>query len=141
MFSEVALQLRNRAAWLMSERYDLIVADYCFPLPVHINASRMVVRNADEAISMLRLQRSVFLERGLVALTPSVTAMDLPRGGRFRIWVDWHECSVTGEGTLQSQVIYYCHQTPGGFRIEMVDYTRLAMPEMQPRLAGLALSA
>jgi hypothetical protein len=38
MFSEVTSQLRNRAAWLISGRYDLIVADYCRPLPVHLAA-------------------------------------------------------------------------------------------------------
>lgn len=141
MFSEVTSQLRNRAAWLISGRYDLIVAAYCLPLPVDLAANRLIVRDADEAIAMLRLQRSVFLDRGVVGLTPSVTAMDLLRAGRFRLWVDWHELAVSENDLLQSKVIYYCPQTPTGFRIEMVDYASLAMPGLQPRLAELALSA
>ena len=141
MFSEVASQLRNRASWLMSEQYDPIMADYCFPLPLHLAHSRVIVRNPDEAVAMLRLQRAAFLERGVVGLTPCVTAMDLPRGGRFRIWVDWHELTVSDQGPLQSKVIYYCRQTPTGFRIEMVDYTRLSMPELHTQFAALALSA
>jgi hypothetical protein len=141
MFSEVASRLRNRASWLMAEQYDRILADYCFPLPVHLDTSRVIVRNPDEAAAMLRLQRTAFLERGVVALTPCVTAMDLPRGGRFRIWVDWHELTVSEQGPLQSKVIYYCRQVPGGFRIEMVDYTRLSMPELHTQFAALALSA
>jgi hypothetical protein len=141
MFSEVASQLRNRASWLMSEHYDRIVADYCFPLPVHLDHSRVIVRNPDEASAMLRLQRAAFLERGVISLTPSVTAMDLPRGGRFRIWVDWHEVTLSDQVSPQSKAIYYCRQTPGGFQIEMVDYTRLSMPELQTQFAALALSA
>lgn len=141
MFSEVASQLRNRAAWLMSEQYDPIVADYCFPLPVHLDNSRVIVRSADEATAMLTLQRAAFMERGVIALTPSVTAMDLPRGGRFRIWVDWHEMTLSDQAPLQSKAIYYCRQTPTGFRIEMVDYTRLSMPELHSQFAALALSA
>jgi hypothetical protein len=125
----------------MSEHYDPIVADYCFPLPVHLDNSRVIVRNPDEATAMLRLQRTAFVECGVIALTPSVTAMDLPRKGRFRIWVDWHELTVSGHGPLQSKVIYYCRQTPTGFKIEMVDYTRLSMPELQTHFAALALSA
>jgi hypothetical protein len=141
MFSEVALQLRNRASWLMAGHYDRIVAEYCFPLPVHLDASRVIVRSATEATAMLRLQHATFVERGVVALKPSVTAMDLPRGGRFRIWVDWYEVTVSDQGPLQSKAIYYCRQASAGFQIEMVDYTRLSMPELQTQFAALALSA
>jgi hypothetical protein len=141
MFSEVASQLRNRAAWLMAEHYDRIMAEYCFPLPVHLDTSRVIVRSAEEARAMLRLQRATFLERGVIALKPSVTATDLPRGGRFRIWVDWHELRVSDQTPLQSKAIYYCRQTPSGFQIEMIDYTRLSMPELQTQFAALALSA
>jgi hypothetical protein len=141
MFSEVASQLRNRASWLMAGNYERIVAEYSFPLPVHLDASRVIVRSATEATAMLRLQHADMMERGVVALTPSVTAMDLPRGGRFRIWVDWQETTLSDQGPLQSKAIYYCRQTPSGFQIEMVDYTRLSMPELQSQFAALALSA
>jgi hypothetical protein len=125
----------------MAGHYDRIVADYCFPLPVDLDSSRVIVRSADEATAMLRLQRATFLERGVIALKPSVTAMDLPRGGRFRIWVDWHELMVSDQAPLQSKAIYYCRQTASGFQIEMVDYTRLSTPELQTQFAALALSA
>jgi hypothetical protein len=141
MFSEVASQLRNRAAWLVAGHYDRIVAEYCFPLLVHLDASRVIVRSATEATAMLRLQHATLTERGVIALKPCVTAMDLPRKGRFRIWVDWHEVTVSDQAPLQSKAIYYCRQTPAGFQIEMVDYTRLSTPELQPHFAALALSA
>ena len=120
MFSEVASQLRNRAAWLMAGHYDRIVAEYCFPLPVHLDASRVIVRSATEATAMLRLQRAAFMERGVIALKPSVSAMDLPRNGRFRIWVDWQELMLSDQGPLQSTALYYCRQPPDGFKIEIV---------------------
>ena len=141
MFSKVASQLRNRAAWLMAGHYDRIVAEYCFPLPVHLDGSRVIARSAAEATAMLSLQRAAFMERGVIALKPSVTAMDLPRGGRFRIWVDWQEMTLSDQGTMQSKTIYYCRQKPVGFQIEMVDYTRLSTPEPQTQFAALALSA
>ena len=141
MFSKVASQLRNRAAWLLAGDYDRIVAQYQFPLPVHLGSSRVIVRSAAEARSMLQLQRLGFMERGVVALIPTVSAMDLPRDGRFRVWVEWHELTLPEQGPVQSSALYYCRQTPAGFRIEMVDYTRLSMPELQPHFAALALSA
>jgi hypothetical protein len=141
MFSQVASQLRNRAAWLLTGQFDRIVAEYCFPLPVHLGPSRVIVRSPDEATAMLGLQQAAFLGRGVTALIPRVTAMDLPRGGRFRIWVDWHEEVRPGHRTKVSTVLYYCRQTLAGFRIEMVDYRRLSMPELRPHFAALALSA
>jgi hypothetical protein len=141
MFSQVASQLLNRATWLLAGQYDRIVAEYCFPLPVHLGTSRVIVRSPAEAVSMLRLQRAACLERGVVALKPVVTALDLPRAGRFRIWVDWHELTLPEQGPMQSSAVYYCRQTPAGFRIEMVDYTQLSMPELQPHFAALARSA
>ena len=141
MFTQVASQLGARAGWLMAGRYDRIVAEYHFPLPVHLGQSRVIVRTSEEATAMLRLQRAAFLELGVVALVPCVTAMDLPRGGRFRVWVDWHEMTLAGEGARSSSALYYCRQTPDGFRIEMVDYTRLSIPELQPHFAALALTA
>jgi hypothetical protein len=141
MFSQVASQLHNRAAWLLAGQFDRIAAEYCFPLPVHLGPSRVIVRSPDEATAMLRLQRDTFLKRGVVVLNPCVTAMDLPRGGRFRVWVDWHELARPGQGAQMSSALYYCRQTPAGFRIEMVDYTRLSMSELRPQFAALALSA
>jgi hypothetical protein len=141
MFSQVASQLRNRAAWLLAGQFDRIVAEYCFPLPVHLGPSRVIVRSPEEATAMLGLQQAAFLGRGVISLQPCVTAMDLPRDGRFRAWVDWHEQAHPGQRAQLSTAIYYCRQTPAGFRIEMVDYTRLSMPELRPHFAALALSA
>lgn len=40
-----------------------------------------------------------------------------------------------------SQAIYYCRVTDLGPRIEMVNYTRLSMPELHQEFEALALSA
>jgi len=141
MYSTVASQLSCRAAWLLAGQFDRIAAQYLYPLPVHLGASRVIVRSAAEATAMLRLQRAACLERGVVALTPRLAAMDLPRDGRLRIWVDWHERTLPGRGARLSTSIYYCRQTPAGFRIEMISCPRLAMPELEPHFAALALSA
>jgi hypothetical protein len=141
MFSQVASQLHNRAAWLLAGQFDQIVAEYRFPLPVHLGPSRLIVRTPEEATAMLRLQRDTFLSRGVVALNPCVTAMDLPRGGRFRVWVDWHELARPGQVAQMSSALYYCRQVSAGFQIEMVDYTRLSMADLRPQFAALALSA
>ena len=141
MFQQAASQLCLRASWLLAGQYDRIVEQYHFPLPVYLDSSRVIVPGAPEATAMLRLQRAAFLERGVVALKPAVVAMDLPRGGRFRLWVDWSEHTQPDGPVRSSQVVYYCRQVSDSFQIEMVDYTRLSMPELRPHFAALALSA
>jgi hypothetical protein len=141
MFSQVSAQLRHRAERLWNGQYDAIAAQYIYPLPMYLGESRLIVRNADEAASMLCLLRAAYLERGVIALQPRVTAVDLPRDGRFRVWVDWHELAIPADHSRQSSVIYYCRTSGPGLRVEMVQYTRLSMPELYPHFASLALSA
>jgi hypothetical protein len=135
------MQLGRRAAWLMEGRYDRVLADYAFPMPVFLGDSRVIVGSVEEARAMLCLQREGYLARGVHSLHPQVTAVDLPRGGRFRVWVDWEERRASGEIAGQSSALYYCRQTSGSPLVEMVDYTRQSMPELQPHFAALALSA
>jgi hypothetical protein len=141
MFSQVTAHLRSRAERLMNGRIDDLSEHYIYPLPLYLASSRVIVRAPEEAAAMLRLVRAAFLERGVVALDPKVVAIDLPRAGRFRVWVDWHELAVPVEGTRISSAIYYCKATPAGIRTEMVNYTHLSMPELNPQFAALALSA
>lgn len=141
MFEQVASQLRTRADSLMSGRYDQIAEGYRYPLPVYLGARRMIVRNPDEAKAMLILQHSVYLGRGVVSLVPNVKAIDLPRGDRFRVWVDWQEKAMPGTESRVSSALYFCRQSDSGLQIEMVNYTRLSMSEFRPHFAALALSA
>lgn len=141
MFQDVSAQLRHRADLLMQNRIDELVSFYQCPLPIELGDSRLIVRTTEEGRSMLSLLRSALLERGVFALRPTVVAMDLPRDGRFRLWVDWTEIAPTLADTRMSSAVYYCRATPRGPVNEMLCYTRLSMPELNPQFAELALSA
>jgi hypothetical protein len=141
MFSHVTAHLRRRAELLLGGHFDQVAAQYLFPLPLYLGASRVIVRNAVEATDILCLLRAAYLERGVIALQPRVTAIDLPRDGRFRAWVDWHELALPVEKSRVSSVLYYCKSTPTGLRTEMINCTRSSMPELSPHFAALALSA
>jgi hypothetical protein len=140
-YSQIIAEMRRRADGLMAGRLDDLVKDYSFPLPVDLLSTRVIVRSRDESRAMLALHRKVMLERGITHLHPDVTAVDLPRAGRFRIWVDWHELSPGPEGGRMSSAVYFCSAMNGALRIEMIQYLRLSMPEMKPQFAALALTA
>lgn len=125
----------------MAGQLDEILAEHQFPLPVDFGDSRLVVHTPDEARLLLGHLRAAYAGCGVNALVPTITAIDLPRGGRFRIWADWHGTSETGQPAHLSSVVYYCRQVPSGMRIEMVDCTSLLFPDLHPELVALALSA
>lgn len=141
MFHEISAHLRHRADLLMQGRIDELIAVYTCPLPLELGDRRLIVCTVQEGRAMLSLLRAALLSRGVVALRPTVVAMDLPRGGRFRVWVDWEEAALPVEATRTSSAVHYCRITPRGPVTEMLCYTRLSMPELDPQFAGLALSA
>jgi hypothetical protein len=141
LFSQLASHLASRARWLLAGRIDEILADHQFPLPVDFGDSRLVVRTAEEGRLLLGHLCAAYAGLGVDTLVPTVMAVDLPRQGRFRVWADWHSMAQPGGMMHVASVVYYCRQVPTGLRIEMVDCTRLLVPELHPDIAALALSA
>ena len=138
LYSQVIAQMRRRADLFLANRLDDLVKDYAFPLPIDLLSTRVIARSPAEVRAMLALQRNSMAERGVIALEPEVTAVDLPRGGRFRVWVDWHEITPLPEGARLSSAVYYCSMAGADLKIEMVDYIRLSTPELQPQFVALA---
>ena len=139
--SRITAQLTRRAAALIEGRFDEILHDYVFPLPVDLLTTRIVVQGPSQARAMLALQRQAMLDNQVVSLQPRVTALGLPRAGRLRFWVDWRETALPPHPVRVASAVYFCRQAGTGFRIEMIHYQRLSAPELQPHLAQLALSA
>ncbi len=141
MFGKVSAHLRQRADQFMNGSLDDMVEAYRYPLPLYLGDRRVIVRSPQEARAILVLLRSALHARGVVSLQPKVSAIDIPRDGRFRVWVDWHELAISAEQTRMSSAINYCRMTDSGIQIEMITYTQVSMPELNPHLAALALSA
>lgn len=133
--------MRRRADWLVNGRLDDLAADFVYPVPLEFPSDRLIVRTPDEGRALLGLWHQVLRDRGVVALQSKVIALDVPRRGRFRAWVDYYEVVPGKEPVHFSSVLYYCRRTPTGFRIEMASYPRLSLPDLQPQFAALALSA
>lgn len=125
----------------MTGRLDELVAEYTYPMPLHLGQKMVIVRSADEARAMLSVLRTALVDRGVDRLRPQVKAMDIVRSGRLRVWVDWHELAPSEPAPRLSSALYYCRLTPRGLRTEMVSYSRLSMPELKPQFTALALIA
>ena len=141
MHSQIAAQLCIRGEQLLAGQFDPLLDGYHYPLPVFLPTLRMVLQGPDAARCALALLRHALIDRGVVSLCPLVTAIELPRAGRFRLWVDWQERGLPGTESRTSSAIYYCRATALGPRIEMVNYTHLSMPDLHQQFEALALSA
>jgi hypothetical protein len=71
--------------------------------------------------------RANLLEMGVSGLRGRVAAFELPRAGRYRLWVD-----IDYLGTLETeraeQIILYCSQDRGTPRIDMAQWLTPCMP-------------
>jgi hypothetical protein len=133
--------MAQRGDRMLAGHLDSLAMSYMFPLPVYLADKRLIVSSADQATAMLCLQRLSMIQRSVVAIRSKVTAIDLPRNGRFRVWVDWLEVAIPQDGTRKASAIYFCSNTNSGLKIEMVNYTQLSMPELKPQFAALARTA
>ena len=141
VYSQISALMRHRGELLLSGRTEELLATYRFPLPVFVRSVRFTLDTPERARPIFAVLRQTLLDRGVTALVPRITALDLPRGGRFRVWVDWHELAPFDRPPRLSSAIYYCRETSSGAAIEMVNYARLAMPGLKPQFAALARSA
>lgn len=141
LYSQIASHLRHRAELLLSGQIDRMIPDFAYPLPVFLQDSRLLITSPDHASLIFSHLRTALVERGVVMLRPTISAIDLPRAGRFRVWVDWQEIAFPAEASRVSQAIYYCRMTELGLQTEMLNYTHLSMPELNQQFQALALSA
>lgn len=141
LYSQITAHLETKGELMLSGQFDRLMDSYVFPLPIFLHTSRLVVSAPDQARTVFGHLREALVCRGVVALRPKVSAIDLPRAGRFRVWVDWQEIAFPVEATRVSQAVYYCRDAGIGLQTEMVSYTRLSMPELDRQFAALALSA
>lgn len=140
-FSQITSHLQRRGELLLSGQVEVLMSDFDLPLPVFLGSRRLVIASRDQGWQVFDHLRKAYVESGVVALCPKVTAIEVPRAGRFRVWVDWHEIAVPVEASRISQAIYYCRHSALGLRTEMLNYTHLSMPELNGQFEALALSA
>jgi hypothetical protein len=90
------------------------------PLAVQVCGTIYVVRTADDLARMVSIKRADWKRRGMGQVTGQVTACELPRKGRYRLWLALVQ-PCPGAATIQEDYVLYCRETAKGPRIEMID--------------------
>lgn len=126
--SRVSAHFQDQAARLLAGDLRRISQEYSFPLPIHFPNDLAIAYDPEARSRILEQRRAELVARGVVALKPTITAMELPRSGRFRVWIDWKERTHCGTESPESSAIYYCCSANGDLRTEMIQYTHVSLP-------------
>jgi hypothetical protein len=97
-----------------------------YPLPIQMDGNLTLFRTREDMISALTHYRAQNIAQGFAPSRAQVVAVDLPRKGRFRLWVDWHYDTRDAPPRPRTQNIYYCVMINGQITVEMVQYLRFA---------------
>ena len=127
---DVLDQLQWRANVLLSGRYEDLARQYDQPLPVFLGDQRLTFASNTILASYFKTFHSALNERGIAALAPTLIARELPRKGRFRLWVQWDYGRPQQPPSHSADCIYYCRSGDGGLVTEMIQYTRIGLPDL-----------
>jgi hypothetical protein len=116
-------------------------ASFRFHLPVQIIDKMILFRSAAELAQGLREFQRLNKKMGLGHAVPRVRAIEIPRQGRFRLWVDWCYASGSSGETTGSQVIYYCVMQNETLHIDMANYVSTRAAQMRDFRPGRVRTA
>jgi hypothetical protein len=126
---------------LLSQRFvegrlGEMAASWTFPCPIEINGQLVVMRSPEVLEAHLAKRRAASLAAGLVGMRPRISAIEMPRNGRFRVWLRWvldfgDHVEEEDHGT-----VYFMTVSPGGrLTIEMMDVVQLPLAKVTARIA------
>lgn len=128
MYATVTRHLQDRADLLMAGRLDDLARHYLLPQAIYLSDAPWVLTTSADVIRALARLRQMLEDRQVLSCTATVTAMELPRRGRFRAWVRWDEISIDPALSSISTGIYYLRVTPDGLKNEMLEFPELSLP-------------
>jgi hypothetical protein len=126
MYQRIKSLVHRMAAQFNAGEFHALSADYVFPLPVQVNGSLVVLHTPSDMAVALANYRDQNTSQGLSPSYPNIVAIDLPRNGRFRLWVDWTYTPDSGPEASRTQNLYFCSLVGTRIQIEMVQYLRVA---------------
>ena len=112
---------RVAAGATLASSIEDLAREHLYPMPIYIGTKRHTFSTPQAIEETYRDIRKGLVAAGVEKLTTRVTAIEVPRRGRFRVWVDWH-AHRKGEGpTCVALSVEYMRATLNGLRTEMSD--------------------
>jgi hypothetical protein len=116
-----------------SGRYETLVAGYSLPLPIYVNRMASVARHPREIWSFFQALHGLLLAHGYAGLSGRVASVELPRRGRFRLWVEWSGLREGGADLLFKSLCYNAG-SHAEYRTEMFVVEGRGLPNIEQLL-------
>ncbi len=141
MFKSLERQFQRRAELLLMGRH-LELARHCqFPLQMQLLDRSVIVQSAQDYALLMRRLHDGLTERGVQVLVAEVSAVELARGGSFRVWVSWEAMISATEEAPTSMAIYHGHLRESFFITDRIEYLSPDVSEIMAIAPRLAKSA
>lgn len=114
-------------------RYDALVTNYDYPLPIYINRTAAVANNPRDAWSFFQSLHGLIRAHGYDALSGRVVSVELPQRQRFRLWVEWSGVEGARSDVLFKSICYNVG-THGAHRTEMFTLESKALQNIEQLL-------
>ena len=115
-----AATLKLLASRIDARAGDPLARSFAYPLPIFMGRRTAIAQTAAEVGVLWRNLRVLARAGGYRRLVPRLVASELPRDGRFRLWVDW-----TGEGEGDARPLFrtilFAESTRDAQVIQMVE--------------------
>ena len=117
-------------------RLEAMAGHWAFPCPVEVSGQLVVMRDPQVFVTYLSGRRDEALSQGLTAMTPRISAIEMPRNGRFRVWLRWRlhfgdRVDVEDHG----MVYFMAVASDSRMTIEMMDMVPIPSEETEVRSA------
>jgi hypothetical protein len=119
-----------RASALSAGRYDLLVAEYVYPLTVYLPGQAPMAATPQTVWGFFQAFHSAMVALGMTVLTARVAAQGLPQGGRVQTWTDWYGEGPSVARRRIAQTVCYRRAEGPEQRTELLEFTRLDLPMM-----------
>lgn len=121
----------------------LAISDYDFPLPILSPERRDVLLTPQHMIDNWIATNRACRKMGCTRLTVTLLAQGLPRGQRFRLWLNHSYLDAEGKRLAGVDTIFFCRDRGHRLCVEMVEILRhFGKPfAVQPCTRKLAIAA
>jgi hypothetical protein len=141
MFQIIRTQLQRRAELLLVGRYEDLTSEYRFPMPIYMKNKVVVIQTGAQMLSLIGDVGKGLRQRNVRQMVVDVTAVELPKNGRLRVWATWEEFGDSPEDYRTSEVVYFGRMSDNRFVTEACEYSCMSMPDLHRQPEPVAKSA
>lgn len=141
MFKTLERQFQRRAELLLMGRYGELGRHCRFPLHMQLLDRTVVVHSAEEYAQLMGRLHHGLCDRGVQVLLAEVSAVEVPRNDRFRVWISWEAMVSATEDAQTSMAVYQGSLVDGVFYTDRIEFQSEQITDLIALTPQLAKSA